>query len=330
MDLGVSYNFSPQFSGYKSVFSKNLDKALKKTDLSQTDCGELISYVQTFIDKKTRANRRLGRGFHNSVYKIDDKYVLKMPNKISESDICTIRLNRKSKFSKLKNYFGESVAEFLNSSGDNIKILRNVYSKGEVVPAGIPSKISEIMTQDAAVKYYNEKYLPLFASIGQRAFDKLAKDCVQLNKKCKNGVSYAFDYINPNNFVLAGKTIRSVDDIYETKDYVRNCTSDLINVFLMNMNIDFYAQYSPKLINVRSLLAKKIILAGVRHELPLYDGADGRYSMKMLFELFLEKCRHGSEFDDMIKSLKTIMKGNNNPKQRVALAKEYLEEVVGL
>ncbi|MBQ8460655.1 hypothetical protein IJ541_11235 [bacterium] len=320
----------PQFTGYRSVLSKKLDKTIQSRKCSKTAREEIINDLTKFIRKKARTKRILGEGFFNSVYKIDDKYALKRSSEAIFTRISDFKINRNLKFKNLKHYFGEFIANIYDAGGDELKILRNVYSKGRATPVGIPRTYAKTHTYPEGLKYYYENCLPILANLPQRSFDGIAKDCAQLNKMCTRRTSYTFYYCNPNNFVLTGKTLRILDDIDVEHSNKRNSVANLLKVFINQIDLDYFAVYNPEQLPLRKLLAKKIILAGVRHELPMYscmnDLDEWNYLLQHLLEIRIS--------DELIKNtadiFDTIIKENKNPQKRVQIAKIFLENNLGL
>ena len=270
------YSLSPQtFTGYKSTFSKKLEKALAAQRTTSQSASKLLDDFADMYDKKVCLDKKIGSGFYGTVYKIDDCYVLKRGNERLEPEFGGIEVVRNRKFSQLKHYFGEAIAKIFNNSGEDMAILKNVYSKGISIPAGVPDDFAKTHTKDECFKYYADVYLPKFASLPQKSFDGIAMDFALLNKMSTKRKSYFFDFLNPNNFVLCGKTIRVLDEINEYEKPTRNCITDMLDVFLNRVDLDNDAVYDENLVSLRKKLTKKIILAGARHKVPMcYQNTD--------------------------------------------------------
>ncbi len=120
-----------------------------------------------------RPNKIVGQGFHGVVYKIDDRYVLKVSHKDKPYADMLDKI-KELKFSDLKTYYGEPVAKFYD-----VQILKNVSSKGLHIPAGIPQKDIGLKTEKECSEYYEKIYLPLFSSLPQKSFDAVKEQPVQ-------------------------------------------------------------------------------------------------------------------------------------------------------
>jgi len=196
------YN-SPQFCGYRTLLGKRLDKVLENGIASDEDNKFLVNGIKKLVQKRFVQKDNLGEGMQNRIYKLDDKYVIKVPiNKTVILDDMFEILPRK--FSELKTYYGESLAKV-----GNVRILKNVSSKGKAIPAGVPKELPENFDKDNIAGYYKDFYLPTFASLPQKSYDALAHDIKKL-RKMRDTVTdsnYSFDYCNPNNVVLSGKSL---------------------------------------------------------------------------------------------------------------------------
>lgn len=308
----------PQFTGYKSVFSKKLDEVLlsgRQPDLNEKNF--LIEKLQKFIREKLRPNRKIGNGFHGSVYKIDDKYVLKVAkhDKPYADFIDEITPRR---FSALKTYYGEPVATFYDA-----KILRNVSSNGKHIQAGIPQKYSLMFAPAYCKKYYEEFYLPVFSEVPQKSFDAIAKDCNILNKLGSEDISYSFDYLNPNNFVLVGKTIRITDVITKGNSKNPNTIAQLLYVFLQKTDLDNVAHYSKYSESYRKILMEKIVLAGMKHNLPIENSPHDKKVWQVVAN---ELCRTEEPYAELIENLKKLQEIPDT-KLRLRKTKEYMENI---
>ena len=328
MNMEIQSSSHIAFAGYKSAFSKKLEKAFNSPRTSDKNTRRLLYDFATMYDKKICLDSKIGAGFYGSVYKIDDCYVLKRGNEILEPEFGGIELIRKRKFSHLKHYFGEAIAKIYNNIGEDMLILRNVYSKGKSIPAGVPDELCKKHTFQECIEYYNKIYLPTFAKLPQRSFDGIASDFSKLNKMSTKNKSYFFDYLNPNNFVLCGKTLRILDEINEYEKTTRNCVTDMFEVFLNRLDLDKETVFDEKLIPLRKELTKKIILAGVRHKIPMCYNQEDMISWQTTFNelIGMKKLNVRS----MISDINNIVRLYPQTKTRVEIVKQYLEEFVGL
>lgn len=312
------YNKPIQFQGYKSVFSRKLESVIAEGKKECKGQSFLTDWLKKFVAKKMRADRKIGEGFHGEVYKIDDKYVLKIHK--HHRPYADIMDNiPKQKFASLKTYYGEPVATF-----SDIKILKNVSSNGKHIQAGIPEKFSRTMTEEQCKKYLENVYLPIFSEVPQKSFDAIAKDCDTLNKMGSEYVTYEFDYLNPNNFVLVGKTIRITDVISKGSTENPNTVSDLLYVFIQKSGLDTYVEYSKKAEPFRRELLKKIVLAGMKHNLPLGDNPYGR---KVWQVVSTDLCKSEEYHLTIIDKLAKLQKEIPDTKLRLKKTEEYLDEI---
>ena len=323
---GSNYNFyminrtiSPSFCGYQTAFSKQLDKVILKHKCNNSDAVKLTELLNDFIKKHLNIKKKLGSGFHGSVYKIDDKYVLKMPN--TGANLFFFENLQKQKFGSLKTYYGEPVANFRHG-----KILKNVYSQGRHLQAGIPENMIGQCLPEDCMQYYEQIYLPCFASVPQRAFDAIAKDFDRLNKMGRGFTNYTFDFKNPNNFVLAGSTLRITDEITTVTTRNPNSMAEMLSVFLSKTNINTFAQYSKVAEKPRKELFKKIIRAGMKCNLELGTcPAD-----KILWDTAIKDlCRLKVNTDNVIFVLQTFQKEIPNTRLRLNTTKAYLDSICG-
>lgn len=326
--MEVQASYTPSFTGYKSVFGKKFEKALKTRRTSRQSADRLLDDFTDMYDKRVRMNNKIGSGFYGTVYKIDDSYVLKRGNERLVPEFCGIKIVHKLKFGHLKHYFGEALAKIYNATGEDMAILKNVYSKGKSVPVGIPDGFDSTHTKDECLEYYKKNYLPKFAQLPQRSFDGIAKDFALLNKMCTPKKSYFFDFLNPNNFVLCGKTIRILDEINIDSLKTRNCVTDMLDVFINRMDLDKEAVFDEELVPLRKELTKKLILAGARHEVPMYYDTANLNTWAKTFNDLLGM--EDLDVGEIVSFINYITYTYTKPKQRVEIVKQYLEEIIGL
>lgn len=308
------YNKPLQFTGYTSAFSKKLQQVVAKGNVDDSEKQFLISQLQ----KKMILDRNIGRGCQGSIFKIDDKYVAKRYLDTSKRNP-HLTIYPDLKFSALTTYYGEPVAKY-----DNIEILKNVSANGKHIPAGIPMNYSSISPYRKSLEYYENEYLPLFSSLPQKSFDAIAKDCSTLNKmKSENG-SYTFDFLNPNNFVLAGRSLRITDEIKETPVRNPNTISKLLVTFLQKMSCDEDALYSEKAIPYRRELFKKITLAGMKNNLPLGDTFEDSLIWENVANYL---CKAKASAFDIINNLTNLKFQVYDPELRLQKAEEYLDGI---
>jgi len=322
----------PNFCGYVSVFSKRLDKVLKQNDCSIDDSMYLYNKLQKIIDKRKRQNDVLGEGTLAKVFKIDSKYVLRS-GKLGSPVVESFRrgdIDNRAYFG-LKTYYGDYVAKF----GD-IQILRNVSSTGKHIPAGVPSKITLSKSPEESRKYYEETYLPLFAKLSQKAYDDVAYDFSTLNMYCTDGF-YRFDVLNPNNFVLVGKKICIVDNLVkkneesqfllaynETKQGGLMSIADLMRAFLMLQEAGVECEFSEKALPLRRELFKKIVLAGVKNNLPVVN-EENMFCFEKVAEIL---CKSNCDAVQIQVNLERLVDDYcDNPKKTLRKVADYVDSI---
>lgn len=259
-----TYKF-PTFCGYsRTKLGHCIDEFISSNSPQEEKSKTLTELFQQFIEKVQMT--KLGEGYRAKVYKIDDKYVLKINKNVNiPKTTLTPTQENVDLFKDLKSYFGASVMSF----NDGIRVLKNVSSNGEHLPAGIKINFNSEIPLSEKITTWNTKYLPTFSNLPQKPYDDIAEEFAELNKVTKGGYSYEFDTVNPNNFVLVGDSIRIVDEVNETLTKKPNGVAGLLRVFLEMMDTDNIAPKDFMNMGMRHSLIKKIILAGEKYELPL-------------------------------------------------------------
>lgn len=307
----------PSF-GHKCLFSKQLDEVLIKRRVCKKDALNLSNAFNDLVSKLFGSQRLLGAGFHGRVYKIDDKYAVKLPN--LRADLFYFENIPKKKFGALKTYYGEPVANFTHA-----KILKNVSSCGRHTQAGVPQNMLASLLPDDAQAYYENIYLLKFAAVPQRAFDAIAKDFDTLNKMGRGFNNYTFDFKNPNNFVLVGNTLRITDEIVPTCIKNPNSIAEMLSVFLEKMNIETFAGYSEEAVPARRQLLKKIILAGMKCNLDLGTCPADKIMWNNVIE---DLCNLKVSSGGVINTLKIMRKMVPEQKLRLKLTSDYLDNIL--
>ena len=258
------------FLGYKTNFSKQLEKFNAEPCPTPEEMIELKKSMSQIADKKMKPKYKMGEGKFHEVYRIDDYYVMRIPKEDRNPHVGLPRKPRKGiseYYANFKTYVGHVISEF----GD-YEIIKN--AKGEhkdVVQAGASYKLVQNIAkcktfeeidniQNLINIEYNEKYLPAFSSLPQKAYDNVAADIKRLND-----TSYLttklFDCNNPNNFIKVGQRIKIIDDIsYSDK---AGDVSDMMRVFLRNYD----APDTPETIKMKKTIFKKCIIAAAKNDI---------------------------------------------------------------
>lgn len=313
---------SPNFKGYTTLFTKELDIVLKNGKPKWEQEKKLVNLLKEIMDKKINPHNLIGEGYYGKVYKLDSKYVLKV---LKKEHVFANMLSWIShgKFENLKTYFGEHIAEF-----EDVFVLKNLSPQSVHIPVGVPKKFTKMYSAQDCQVYYKTVYLPLFANVPQKSYNAIAADCKELNKMRNGEYFLNFDYCNPNNFVLAGQSLKITDDIYNTSMENPNTAADLLEVFLDKMTGDDVA---PTLNDSNSLhyrreIMKKIVIAANKCNLPLGDNiscceGEWKYLLKKM-------CKIDSSHIDVLENLKAIQAENTLEDKRVCATKNYLDKIV--
>ena len=305
-----SYN-TPFFTSYKLSFVQKLDDVVCGRGTSQNDIIELRNGVENFIKTKTTEDRLLGNGTLGRVFKIDSNYVLKLPVwKVELGDFKLVA----SKFPDLKTYYGDEIITF-----GHIKILKNVSPNGEHTPIGLPYSYIRTHSDKECTSVYEKEVFPRLVSLPQRSFDDLASDCAILNRE----QGYMFDFKNPNNFVIVGDEIRVVDSICSTLCYQNNSIANLMRVFIWAEGLGREAVFSKELLEPRRELLKKIVLAGVKHDLPIVSSGS-EFVMEEVLEML---CKSNVSVQKFEQKLTMIRKDCPNVNQRLEQTEAFLDTI---
>lgn len=309
---------SLHFKGYTSEFGKELKTVIQRGQANETEQINLVEQLRKILASLT-PDKQLGEGAHGIVYKIDDDFCLKVPrgNMPVVDKLLEIPSNI---FKTLKNYYGNAVAKF-----NDVTIMKNVSSGGEHIPVGIPENVAIKNIHADNMAYYEMFALPRIADMPQKSFDEVAKDCAELNKLGDGKYTYKFDYRNPNNFVIVGDSIRTTDDIERRFGNRPNSIADLLNVFINTTFLNCRANYSSIGEPLRRNLMEKIILAGMKNDLPLTSGLG---SDEILWYTITEDlCKLKTPTNKIMEKL-TEIKAIPDAKKRIELTKEYLGKIM--
>ncbi len=304
------------FCGYtRTKFGRAIDEFIKSGHNSEEVCSRLNTKLALFL-KHLGLSAKLGEGFRGIVYKIDDKYVLKVNKYIKNVDTYP-RLPGEDIFKELKSYYGKSVLDF----NMWVKVMKNVTSRGKHIQAGIPDMKEAYSTLQDKALIWNTQYLPKFAELPQKSYDAVAKDFAALNRVKHNGQFYSFDTKNPNNFVLTGKSLRIVDDIDTTNIPEPNTIAGMLRGFLEKMDLDSKAPVGIENAGYRHSLMKKIILAGEKYELPYMHGDND-------LQTWITVCDNDCYYRDIIDKLQVMRRKFPDKKQRLEMVKEFLDKEI--
>lgn len=295
-----------------------IDNVLQKNCCTENEEKSLKMLIQRELYNIMSNKRLLGVGFHESVYRINDKYAAKVnPNEFASTviDKDDSFLIPDNSFKELKTYFGGILARF-----GNFNILRNL---GEHIPAGVPENIEKLFAKE----YYRETYLPTFAKVPQESYNALLEDCTYLNKRHKEGKDFychIFDYINPNNIVLKDDKLYWVDNI-RSDSAEQNATMRVLNMMLNkygigaeNIIFDGFGEsrkYAKEIFD-------KVIIAGAAAKLSFRSSIDmfSDRSLRNILQNLEIKCEP-AKFTEIIETINKI----EDKEQRVLATEKYLK-----
>ncbi len=297
-----------------------IDIILKKSSVTQKEEEAVRNLIQTELYNLRRKDRLLGEGFHESVYRIDDNYAVKMHPKEYASSIIDKNDSfhiLKDEYSELKRYYGGVLARF-----GGFYVLRNL---GKHIPAGVPQSIKE----SKSVDYYRKEYLPTFAQVPQESYNALLEDCAILNRRCDEGIDFycrVFDFVNSNNIVLKDNNLYWVDNISSSASE-KNSTMNILNMMLNKYKLDGFSAifngYGESL-NYAKTIFDKVIIAGAAVKLP-FRGCVDRFSDKNIKNILLNlKIKEDpGVFVEKIEGINKI----SDSQFRISKMKEYLSSL---
>ena len=222
----------------KSTSENSFIKWAKENDFMQSNPEELFS-----------EKNLLGKGFSNSVYKIDgnDEFVLRVSSR--RGDLENINLSEYKIYDtedkKLKGNFGQCIA-VLNSDNNSMPMIEVLKKQQGITNANPPA--SAIYHEDGSLRAGETPYesrerkdhyarsMQILAGMPQEAYDKVVKDLCELGE-----LGYKFDYYNPNNFMLDDKEghINIIDLEKASAGYV----NDLGNALWALSDIEYLKTY---------------------------------------------------------------------------------------
>ena len=314
-----AYNYNQNFQGSSRRLQCSIDKALLKKNLSKTEQDIFVKEISNALDTILIPPKFIEEGSHNAVYKITHKYAARVPlgykpNDFNKNDL--LKLGR-GIFSKLRNYFGESVLEI-----GKLQILPNI---GKHIPAGIPEHLMRFLSKNQINQYYINKYLPTFAKLPQDSYNSLIKDIEKLNEIKLGPHQYClFDYLNPNNVVTRSGKLYLVDEIdtLQDKSYM-NTTAKLLNVFINRASRNHEAPFAGKSTKfVRKIFKKVLIASANANMLPANSKEDIE-----IWQKALKKCNIKTNVFEIIENLENLSIKYPTNEERVNAGKIYLDKL---
>lgn len=313
-------NNKPIFKGIVEDFGSKAQVILSKNKIENEDKLILKDMFIKSYDELTKPERFIGSGFWGKVYIIDNNFVAKIGKNIKniKSFIDEQFKIEKSTFRDLKTYFGEPVGNI-----GEVQILKNV---GEHIPAGVPSKQVDTLNSLAECeKYYQEKYLPLFAKVPQESYDNLISDIAKLNNmKYSQNEYYIFDSNNPGNIVLSGNKLFLIDNMNTIDHDNYNSVGKVLEAMLYKLVFHQKVNsYGNNIQDAKEIL-KKIIIASEKANLPY----DTRYSDEKIWQTVLKNCGIDMDANDFIQNLEIIRAKNPKIEKRIPKIEKYINKTL--
>lgn len=194
----------------------------------------------------------LGKGFSNSVYRIDgnDNFVLRVTNcakNHSELDLSKYDL-QDTEDKKLKGNYGQCIAT-LKGDGAEMPKIEVLRRQNGIANANPPSSV--IYNEDGSLRAGEAPYearerkehyaqcLQILADMPQEAYDKVVKQLSEIGE-----LGYKFDYYNSNNFMLDAEN-RNIGIIDLEKEDCKH-RNDLGNALLALSDLEYLDTYMSK------------------------------------------------------------------------------------
>lgn len=307
---------NPSFTGYTSAFGRRLESVIAKNSASEEDKICLVSWIRKFLLTKINPKNKLGEGAHGAVYRIDDKFCMKIP--LGKEPLVEGMDDLPNNiFAKLKSYYGGKVAAF-----SDVEVLKNVSSGGRHTQIGVPDTYRMAHISEENHEFYEKECLPRLAKLPQKSFDDVVADCAALNGMGDKNISYVFDYKNPNNFVIVGKSIRILDEVSVKRARGRNTLADLFDALINKIYLNQGANFSETGKKYRQDIFKKLVLAAVKTDIPIRPKT---LSEEIVWDVTTQDlCRFNICSDDIIDALALIQE-IKDPKVRLDKINAYLD-----
>ncbi len=306
------------FTGYTSAFGRRLESVMAKNSASEEDKACLVFWIRKFLSTKINPKNKLGEGAHGAVYRIDDKFCMKIPvGKEPQVDGMDDLPN--NLFGKLKSYYGGKVAVF-----SDVEVLKNVSSGGKHTQIGVPDTYRSAHIASENHKFYEKECLPRLAKLPQKSFDVIVADCAALNAMSSKLASYVFDYKNPNNFVIVGKSIRILDDVNVKQAGGRNSLADLFDALINKIYLNHCANFSESGKKYRQEVFKKLVLAAMKTDIPIKPKMQA--DDLTWYITTQDLCRFDDSNEKIIDKLAKFQ-NIKDQKSRLEKAKKYLDKI---
>lgn len=310
----------PVFQSASGDFGKAVGDVFQKETISETAKNNLIEKLRLAIKEIIKPENFMGKGFFSTIYRIDDKYVMKIKNhSYPEIELNETTVQKgKENFKNLQTYYGEKILQI-----GQLSILRNL---GQHTPAGIPdSSLRNMKTPEEVYNFYQTKYLPLFANVPQESYDAVASDFAKLNQiRDVNGDYYAFDSKNPGNIVLSGNKLKLVDEFDKTEISNENTVGKLMELLLYKVSTHSVIKNYGEHINDAKQILRKILIASEKANLPY----DTRERDRVVWDGVFKNAEINEDVDDFIQNLEIIRGRNPIISKRLPKVEKYVDSII--
>ena len=313
----VTPQYSPAFGGkpqnvLSGLLEKNIDKVLQKPRFSILSKLKLQLLLNKTLPQILTDKNFINNGGNASVYKLSEKYVLKINHEKSKKSIFNF-LNfikpKDKKFNSIQNYYGSPLIIF-----GNMQILKNASSGISSRVCGLPYSASRPSYKE--VINYEKDFIPYLASLPQESYTNLAKNLNNLNKISNNKKEYYMpDFLNPNNFLIVDNKFRIVDELIATPIECPNDFLSLVEPLLLRYSVTHLPDYKRELVDLRRTILKKCLIAAEEAGLPLENKISE--NDKLLKEL-LQKITK-TQTNDLMLVLKNMREDNHPINVRIEL-----------
>lgn len=323
-NLSPAY-FHPSFSGinpkHAKEFSQLLDNMIAHPQKIQDNHYLKASTLLEKIVESAQKDKNIiiNTGGSGNVYKIDDKYVIKIRNYFmgfEDSLDYNLKINENSNPMGLKSWFGDIVAK-----SEGITIMRNADPEGIQIPVGAPFKGTSLTIMDY---YKNNKCISKLAELPQKSFDEFAQDLKILNENLNTNAKtvYKFDYENPNNFLIVGDKIRAVDDLDHYVNSI-NSLDDMLIAFIHKINAHNIASFDEDLVLDRQNVFKKCVLACEKNEIPIHEKS--AICAKKRIDNILMYSKMNTNYNDLVLKLEELRNKFPNMDERLKALSNFLD-----
>jgi len=300
-------------------FDDLLNFALKNPEKITEETENKLLHIFNDEAKISRKNY-INRGAIGKVYGFSNDFVFKkdsMYRKIA-LPFSRCRINPENINKDLDIYYGSEVANI-----GSAKILQNADPEKRATILGAP--INKFIFDSTVIWYYKrKKFAQKLAAMPQEAFDKVAKNFDVLNKRgSSTDEHYAFDFYNPNNFLLLDKEIRIVDELDRTSERNVNNIGGMLAAFITQMSAHVNAKPSAELLPARREIMKKCFLATEKAQLPIDWDSYDRGGVSRVYSLIKIKRQPG----ELLAKLKEFRATIPDMTERLKAVEEYIDEL---